>query len=300
MTIDDRAYLDIIDNLHDGLYIVGKGRTITYWNKAAEAITGYTAGEVMGKSCADDLLIHVDENGNSLCKSTCPLAATIADGKPREIEVYLLHKKGHRVPISIRVSALTDARGQITGGIQLFTDISHRTTTELKIKELEKIALLDHLTQLANRHYIEKELISRFEEKQRFDIPFGILFLDIDKFKDFNDTYGHKIGDEVLRTVAKTFMANSRPFDLYGRWGGEEFIGIIRNINAENLELIGNRIRKLVENSRIHHRDRHLNVTISIGATMVEKSDTIDGIIKRADALLYESKTAGRNRLTMG
>ena len=167
-------------------------------------------------------------------------------------------------------------------------------------KELEKLALLDNLTQLANRNYIEREIQSRFEEKKRFNVPFGILFIDIDHFKKFNDIYGHDVGDDVLKFVAKTFVANARPFDLYGRWGGEEFIGIIRNITAKDLELLGDRLRWLIKNSYILHENQKLYVTISIGATLIKENDTIKSLIKRSDALLYRSKAAGRNCLTIG
>ncbi len=117
--------------------------------------------------------------------------------------------------------------------------------------------------------------------------------------KKVNDTYGHDIGDEVLKFIANTFVANSRPFDSYGRWGGEEFIGIIRNVTCRDLEDIGNRLRILVENAYILHQNRKLNVTISIGATLVRDDDSIESLVKRADILLYKSKAAGRNRLTI-
>jgi len=263
----------IIENLHDGLYFVDRDRVITYWNKAAE---------------------------RSLCTGMCPLAATIADEKSREAEVYMHHKDGHRIPVSIRVSTLTDTDGKVLGGIELFTDISNQATNELRVKELEKLALLDNLTQLANRNYIEKEIQSRFEEKKRLNVPFGILFIDIDHFKNFNDIYGHNVGDDVLKFVSNTFVANARPFDLYGRWGGEEFIGIIRDINDKELELLGDRLRLLIENSYLILENEKLYVTISIGATLINENDTIDSLIKRADTLLYKSKAAGRNRLTIG
>jgi len=290
----------IIENLHDGLYFVDRDRVITYWNKAAERISGFTANEVVGTSCSDNILTHVDSEGNSLCTGMCPLAATIADEKSREAEVYMHHKDGHRIPVSIRVSTLTDTDGKVLGGIELFTDISNQATNELRVKELEKLALLDNLTQLANRNYIEKEIQSRFEEKKRLNVPFGILFIDIDHFKNFNDIYGHNVGDDVLKFVSNTFVANARPFDLYGRWGGEEFIGIIRDINDKELELLGDRLRLLIENSYLILENEKLYVTISIGATLINENDTIDSLIKRADTLLYKSKAAGRNRLTIG
>jgi len=298
MSLEKDSFERIIENLHDGLYFVDRDRVITYWNKAAEQISGFTANEVVGKSCSDNILTHVDSEGNNLCTGMCPIAATIADGKPREAEVYMHHKDGHRIPVSVRVSTLTDRDGNMLGGIELFTDISNQAANELRVKELEKLALLDNLTQLANRNYIEREIQSRFEEKKRFNVPFGILFIDIDHFKKFNDIYGHDVGDDVLKFVSNTFVANARPFDLYGRWGGEEFIGIIRNINGQDLELLGNRLRLLIENSYIIHENEKLYVTISIGATLVNENDTIDSLIKRADTFLYKSKAAGRNCLT--
>lgn len=300
MKLADISFESILENLHDGLYFVDRDRVITYWNKAAEQISGFSREEVVGKSCSDNILTHVDGSGRSLCFGMCPLAQSIADGKFREAEVYMHHKDGHRIPVSVRISVLRDREGKILGGIELFTDISNQQANALRLQELEKLALLDNLTQLANRHYLEKELLSRFEEKKRFQLPFGVLFLDIDHFKEFNDRYGHDAGDEVLRFVAKTFIVNSRPFDLYGRWGGEEFLAIIRNISLRDLEELGDRLRLLVEQSYIVYESERLQVTISLGATLVRDDDTMESLVKRADTLMYRSKAAGRNCLTIG
>ncbi len=300
MSLEKGSYERIIENLYDGLYFVNLDGIITYWNKAAEAISGFTASEVVGRSCSDNIITHVDGDGNKLCNGMCPLQTTIDDGKSREAELYIHHKDGHRIPVSVRVSTLTDSDDNIVGGIELFTDISNQAVNELRVKELEKLALLDSLTQLANRNYIEREIQSRLDEKKRLNVPFGIFFIDIDNFKKFNDTYGHAVGDDVLKFIAKTFTVNSRPFDLYGRWGGEEFIGIIRNIKDLDLEALGNRLLLLVENSYIMHENEKLNVTISIGATLVKEEDTIFSLVKRADTLLYKSKKTGKNCLTYG
>lgn len=299
MSLEFDSFERIIENLHDGLYFVNRDRVITYWNKAAEQISGFTAEEVVGKSCSDHILTHVDSDGNSICTGTCcPLDATILDGKPREIELYIHHKNGHRVPVSIRVSTLTDKDGNIIGGIELFTKIKDQAANELRVIELEKLALLDTLTQLPNRSYIEREIQNRLEQHKRYNSAFGILFIDIDCFKSINDIHGHIAGDDVLKFIAKTFVANARPFDLYGRWGGDEFIGIIHNVNIDDLELIGNRLRSLIKSSYIIHEERKLFVTVSIGATLIRDNDTIDSLLKRADTLMYKSKAAGRNCLT--
>ena len=151
MILEKDSFERVIENLHDGLYFVDRDGVITYWNKAAEKISGFTASEVVGKSCSDNILTHIDGDGNHLCTGMCPLKTTIADGMPREAEIYMHHKEGHRIPVSVRVSTLTDKNGNTIGGIELFTDISNQTANELRVKELEKLALLDNLTQLANR-----------------------------------------------------------------------------------------------------------------------------------------------------
>lgn len=300
MEFNKKSYQRIIDTLHDGLYFVDRDRKITYWNRSAEQISGFPAAEVEGRCCSDNILTHMDGEGNCLCLDKCPLAFTMEDGQPREAVVYMHHRDGHRVPVSVRTSALTDENGEIVGGVELFTDVSGLGANELRVRELEKLALLDNLTQLANRNYLERELQSRFEEKKRLGATFGVLFFDIDFFKKFNDTYGHDVGDEVLKCVANTLVSNSRPFDLYCRWGGEEFIGIIRHCTPAELESIANRLRLLVANAYIMHQGEGLQVTISLGATMLHEGDTVESLLKRADTLMYESKRAGRNRVTLG
>lgn len=300
MILDRDSCRRIFDNLYDGLYFVDRERVIRYWNKAAEKISGYSAAEVVGRSCSDNILTHVDSEGRNLCLNLCPLALTILDGEAREAEVFLHHKNGHRVPIAVRISTLTDGEGAIIGGVELFSDISRFKSIETRVKELEEMALVDNLTGLANRNCIEKDIFLCLDERKRLSVPFGLLFIDVDYFKRINDTYGHDIGDLVLKFIAETLDRNSRPFDVIGRWGGEEFIGIVRNVNRQQLEGLGNRLRILVESSYIHLQNERLHTTISIGATLLHDDDSPDTLIKRADMLLYESKRKGRNCLTIG
>ena len=300
MHLDNVQLADVLENLHDGLYCTDTHRVITFWNHAAERITGYPAAEVLGRSCAANILVHVDTDGRSLCGGLCPLAMAMADSVGREAEVFLRHKDGHRVPVLVRTGPLKDRQGQVVGGIELFTDLSNILANNSRVRELEQLALLDNLTQLANRTYLLREIEARFEEMRRYGIPFGLLFMDIDFFKRFNDTYGHDVGDEVLKLVANTFVANSRAFDVYGRWGGEEFVGVIRSIDAEDLAALGNRMRVLVNQSFLMHDEARLGVSISLGATVAHPDDTAESLIKRADHLLYQSKNEGRNRLTLG
>lgn len=298
--LNEKSYQMILDNLYDGLYFVDRNRVIRYWNRGAQRISGFTAQEVVGRPCSDSILTHVDDQGNHLCLSPCPLAEAIADQTDREVHMYMHHKDGHRIPVSVRVFPLFDELGQLSGGVELFTDISAYKSIEQRAKELEAMALMDQLTRLANRHCIENELLTRFEEARRFGWPFGLLMMDIDHFKEFNDAYGHDVGDRVLKFVAETLVKNARPFDVIGRWGGEEFIGIIRNVDAGQLNDLAQRMRMLVERSYLTHENQKLQVTISMGATLMRPHEDTASLIKRADTLLYESKYAGRNRVTMG
>ena len=290
----------ILSSLNDGVYITDKNRVVRYWNDAAERITGFSSHEVVGKSCSDNILIHVNSEGQNLCVTNCPLAQSIQDTIPREADLFLHHKSGHRVPITVRTSVILNDKDEVTHAIELFTDISNKNITEIRIKELERFALLDQLTQLANRHYIESEINRKVEDFRNHSIPFGLLFFDIDYFKRINDTYGHDTGDQILKLTADSLLANAEPFDIYGRWGGEEFIGLIKNVDKQILTSMGNKLRVLVENSFIKIDNKPVSITISIGATVVRENDTAETIIKRADKLMYKSKESGRNRLTFG
>jgi len=298
MQNENSFYKMLLDNLHDGVYFVDEDRKISYWNKGAERITGFMSAEVLGKQCSEDILRHVDRQGKVLCMGACPLACTIADGTERNAEIFLHHKKGHRVPIFMRAAPIRDNGGAIVGGVEIFTDMTPAAAALERVAEFERLAYIDSLTEVANRRYTEITLNTRFEEMQRYGWPFGVVFVDIDRFKDINDRYGHDRGDEVLKMVSRTLQNSVRSFDLVGRWGGEEFIAVIANVDREQLLATVNRFRLLVEQSSISSVPG-LRVTISLGATLARPGDDMTTIIKRADGLMYESKTAGRNSATV-
>ncbi|OIP90529.1 MAG: sensor domain-containing diguanylate cyclase [Syntrophobacteraceae bacterium CG2_30_61_12] len=293
-------FQELLDQLYDGVYFVDNQRRITYWNHAAEAITGFSVADVLGRSCADNILTHIDSDGHSLCRGSCPLAQTLVDGQSREAEVYLHHRRGHRVPVAIRVSAIRDAAGQIVGAAELFNDVSSSIAIRERFRELEKLAYVDALTELANRRYVAKEIQQRIEELKRYDWKSGLIFADIDHFKRINDDHGHNVGDQVLKAVARTLAINVRSFDLFGRWGGEEFLGIIRNIDESALLFLADRLRMLVANTQVAAASSLLSVTVSVGVTIMTLDDDLEKAVQRADRLMYRSKCEGRNRTTLG
>ena len=159
---------------------------------------------------------------------------------------------------------------------------------------------IDDLTGIANRRYLDFYLSNIRIENEEFDVPFGILFFDIDFFKKVNDTHGHIIGDEILKLVSKTVQASLRNDDKIGRWGGEEFIAVIKVDNNEELLRIAEKLKLLVSQSFYEMEDKSkLSVTVSIGGTLFEKGETIEELIARADANMYNSKDSGRNKVTI-
>ncbi len=300
MSIESVFFQALLDDFHDGVYFVDRDRLITYWNKGAERITGYSVEDTVGTHCFDELLRHVDDSGTRLCHGGCPVAATIADGAGREAEVYLHHKQGHRVPVFIRVAPIRDPDGTVVGAVEVFSDNSSKMSALQRVQELEKTAYVDALTGLGNRLLTEITLRSRLEELSRYGWPFGVLFIDIDRFKAVNDSLGHAAGDTFLKAVANTLRGAARAFDLVGRWGGEEFVVVLANTDIAKLGGVAERFRALVQESVVATRGAEHVVTVSIGGTQAIAGDTIESLVARADALMYQSKQAGRNLVTIG
>ena len=298
MLAEPDFYKQVLDSLYDGVYFVDCNRVITYWNKAAEALTGYSADEVMGRRCADNILNHVDPRGRQLCGTGCPLQATIDDGQPRSVEVYLHHKDGHRAPVAVRATLLRDSGGRIVGAIEIFGDNGPKVAATERVKELESLAYLDPLTGLPNRRYAEVFLSARFNELRRYGWPFGVIFFDVDHFKQVNDVHGHEAGDHVLSMVAGTLGSNVRSFDLVSRWGGEEFLVVLGHVDGEHLTATAEKLRALVAQSSFTLDSKRISVTLSGGASLARTADHPDTLVQRADRLMYLSKSAGRNRIS--
>jgi len=292
----DIQYKELLDNLYDGIYFVDTDRRILYWNRAAEKITGYSADEVIGSRCADNILMHVDAQGCSLCLQECPLEKSMRDGAAREAEVFLHHKDGSRLPVSVRIVPVRDAHQNIVGGVELFCDNRDVHAIRHRIEELEKLSLIDPLTKVSNRRAIQAHLPTMIEELKRYGLQMGLYFIDIDNFKQINDTLGHQAGDAILSMVAQTIMNNLRPFDIVGRWGGEEFVCVIRNIDRTGVYELAERLRLLIAKSFIMVNEKAVGATVSIGATWIQPHDTMASAIQRADEFMYRSKQQGKNR----
>jgi diguanylate cyclase (GGDEF)-like protein/PAS domain S-box-containing protein len=297
---DDAFFRAIVDSLYDAAYFVDPDRRIMYWNKSAERLTGFKSKDVVGKLCQDDILTHVDEQGTNLCKDDCPLAKTLRDGRRREAELYLRHRRGHRMPVLVRIAPVKDDGGALVGAIEVFSDNSSRLARQARISELERTALLDDLTGLPNRRCLERELASRLSELERFGRLFGVLLIGVDELAEVNRRHGRDVGDDVLRMVGQTLLYNSRPFDIVGRWERDRFMAIVVNVDRKELGRVAKRLQMLVDRSALPHEGEAVHVSVSIGATTAKWGDEAKELLALAEGMLLQSKRTGRNRISVG
>ena len=290
----------LFETLFDGVMQIDVKGRITLWNKAAERISGYPSEKLIGKNIQKQPAKHVNEDGRELPDGLIPLLSTINDGITRQSLAYIKHYEGYRVPVITRTLAIFDAKGNISGGIEIFNDNRALIATLKESQKTSETVLFDPLTRIGNRPHIETKLRLAIDDYHLKNSRFGILFIDIDHFKNFNDTYGHLLGDKVLRMVANSLRNNLRTSDSCGRWGGEEFIVLVYELDLAGLEKVAEKLRTTIAQTQVQDKDRDLCVTVSIGSTLIRSDDTIHSLIDRADRLMYKSKRAGRNRVTIG
>ena len=289
----------LLDDLYDAVYFVDPDRRILYWNHAAEALSGYAASDVIGRRCSDNLLCHVDESGHNLCQNDCPLSHSMHSGTRGKADVYLRRKDGHRLAVSVRVVPILDANNRILGAVEVFSDNALRKQLERRNVELKKMAYLDPLTRLANRRFLDAKLRHALDELALFGRNFGVLLMDLDRFKRINDSLGHSAGDIVLEHIARTLSSSLRAADTLGRWGGEEFLAILPDADETQTRLMGERCRVLVRNSSVPVAETTVSLTMSVGGTVLHNTDTGDTLFRRVDRAVYQSKKDGRDRTTL-
>jgi diguanylate cyclase (GGDEF)-like protein/PAS domain S-box-containing protein len=287
----------LFDHVNDGVYFVDTERRITYWNKAAERLTGYRADEVLGKSCRDDMLVHVDECGRCICRDGCPLAATIDDGRDRQTTVYLKHKLGHRLAVRVRATPLVDDDGEIVGAAELFNVDRSSEAFRQQMYELQSLAFTDPLTRLANRQYLEQSLSRQMTDAAAFDWRLGLILIDVDHMRKINDTFTHAVGDRVLEIVAHDIVENLRSFDIAGRFGADRFLVMQPHASCGQLLATAERIRMLIDRSHFHAATGRVKITASVGATLIRHGDTDQTVIDRLTTMMKIAKESGGNRV---
>lgn len=218
------------------------------------------------------------------------MTSRVHAGERIRLETKRCHKNGSLIPVLLRGVPFSDSDGTVLV-YGLYQDITEKKQAE---EELRRLSETDELTQLFNRRKFTEELEKEFALAKRYKTVFSLIMLDVDHFKTINDTHGHLQGDEVLKALAAVCRQELRNTDIPGRWGGEEFIFLLKYSRAKQAEQIAERIRLAVKNTVF---GPELRVTCSLGVARVQAQDTLESLIKRVDENLYEAKRRGRDQV---
>jgi diguanylate cyclase (GGDEF)-like protein/PAS domain S-box-containing protein len=284
--IKDRFEL-VWDSVADAMFTFDKNQNIVSVNKAFEKIIGWTAEEF-----AKDKSIRFipEEEKENLSK----IIERVKNGEiVKTHEVKRITKNGEIIYFLGSFSPLYDQNGDWDGGVVTYKDITERKKYEDMLKEL---ALHDPLTGLPNRTYFSQCLKIEMEKAKQSKLLLSVFVLDIDHFKEINDTYGHDIGDEVLKEFAKRVKKAIRKNDFLARIGGDEFVILIPELTEKaNVIEIAERIQQYLHDDWIIANDK-INITSSIGISFYNQFELDEKtLFKNADLALYEAKKKGRN-----
>jgi diguanylate cyclase (GGDEF)-like protein/PAS domain S-box-containing protein len=268
------------------VYLVDRDRRILFWNDGAERITGYRAQEVIGRFCHNNILMHCDHEERLLCGDGCPLLQTIHDGHPREAEVFLRHKDGHRVPVCVRSVPVRDADGAIIGAAESFEELQVPTKKLVSLVNVNAPVLTDGVTGLPNRVATLAELKLRVNEFIANRTPFHLLAIAICDLDRFRQMYGAQAVHSVLHTTAQTIRRTLGADEFVGRWAEEQFLAILCANALADVEHQVDGLHRLVSLSGIQWWGETLAVTIVSGVAMVRLGDTAEDLIQRADEAL--------------
>jgi len=289
----------IVETAIEGILIFDEHYKITFANRNMASILGYTVAEMIGRSYASffpESHMYIYNYQEALRKK----------GEDSVYECCLLRKDGRKHWFLVSATAIIDDFGRFDGSFAMLTDINERKEMELLLKEsnrqLTELSNKDSLTGVANRRCFDSALEYEYSRLRRSNSHLSIILFDIDHFKEYNDHYGHVMGDECLRQIGRVLESCiNRSVDLAARYGGEEFACILPDTDIYSAVKIAEDIRQRIHDLKIEHKKSSVSefVTASFGVTTVQYSSerALEDIIAEADRLLYKAKVSGRNTI---
>jgi diguanylate cyclase (GGDEF)-like protein len=200
----------------------------------------------------------------------------------------LHHKDGHRIPVFVQVSPITDNKGEVIGAVEVFSDTSARGYFLERVAALQDQALLDPISGIPNRNFLEKKIATRLWEMRQFDWQFGIIAIKIDCIEGLKDNGKDCYGD-AIKLFAQTLIGNISPFDWIGRWIDPEekedrahFVAIIQNTSVEKLEELAIIFTTLLQKTDLAPIDKDAKISASSGIALAQENDTPESLINRA------------------
>ncbi len=287
---DPKRYVELVSNVSAyGIYMMDVDGYILSWNNGATNITGYTEREVLGMPQSKVVGEPMAVDG------ILQLAMHFARLNNHCSEVQTRYRRdGSPFFAQITLDVVRDAAGEISGFIEVFSDI-----TEQKEREdaLYRSATRDSLTGVFSRGHFLEMANMEIDRARRFAEPLSVAMLDIDHFKAINDTYGHAAGDKVIVTLTQAIAGYIRKIDFVGRMGGEEFALLLPRANKEPALEVAQRLRLILSELVVDVGEAEINFTVSIGvAALRPTTRDLPDLLRNADAALYKAKREGRNR----
>ena len=289
---DQQRFRAIFNYVRDyEIYTITSDGLIDEWNQSLQRFGGWGAADVLGRHI--DMFFATGEPGvpdpNTLLAEAKRIGSV-------ETEGWRLKRDGSRFWANTVITALPDETGAVRGFVVVARDITERKRME---DELKQQATIDPLTGAFNRRHGHVRLAAEFNQRARSGRSFGVLMIDIDRFKSINDAYGHDKGDAVLCAMVHTCQAGLRAVDMLARWGGEEFLILLPDTGAEGAIGTAERLRESVAAMRIPVDPNHdIAFTVSIGVAVPLNDDPHD-LLRRVDDALYAAKAGGRNRVVI-
>lgn len=276
-----------VGSLDDGVIMTKPDHTIAWINPAFTSITGYKIEDVIGKKPS------ILSSGKHKPEFYAHMNAKLNAGERWQGEIWNRRKNGEIFLEWLSINTVQDANGHIVNYVGVFSDISKQKAKE---EEAHYLSTHDPLTGLANRYLLEQTLDFAILNSRRSKTGIAVLFLDIDGFKLVNDTYGHLIGDDLLKDVATVISSSIRESDLATRPGGDEFVIILENLNSiEDAQEVARKIMHPIQ-LKI---DPTFFVTFSIGISFYNGTNdvTAKSLIEKADKAMYQVKNSGKNAM---
>ena len=281
----ERRYKVFIHTSMEGYWVTDEQGNLLEVNDAYCKLSGYSNEELLNMNVAD---LEAKEGADAVAKHI----KEIKDKGAARFESKHRCKDGGI--IDVEISSTMVLIGGLQRGVVFIHDLTKRKEVEAKLK---RAATLDGLTNIYNRTHFNNMLEQEVSRAIRYETPLSLLMLDIDHFKNINDTHGHQTGDACLVALANLMKGLSRSMDTCARYGGEEFVILLPQTVSKNAIIFGERLRKKVEEMVVQHGDHTVQFTVSVGITtlsLIEK-DTADIMIKKVDSFLYKAKGRGRN-----
>ncbi len=293
----------VLESLQTGLYLVDRDHKIVFWSDGAERITGYLRQEVVGRFCRESLLARNEKNKNIknkdiLSEAADALATAFRDGKPASDEVSFRHKSGHRVPVRMRAAPIRNSHGSIIGAVECFDESPAVSDWDRRQTKLADLGHLDQVTGVANQGFIQSCLRENLSNFAVTLVPFSLVFVQVDRLEHLRAAYGPAVIAPIQREVAQTLENSLRPTDFLGRFNDYQFLIILMQCSASEVERVADRLRKMVSQTQVEWWGDELPITASFGGTTVKPEDKLPMLLERAKKSLSESLATGGDRVT--